>query len=91
MHLAKAIIGKDILGNKYSFNRSFDENCQVRSVPQSLLSFLKMVLLGQNINDQAESVSKGHAALTIAELVQFNTYVRRRARRQHSKPGTVFL
>lgn len=47
MHLAKAaaIIRKDVLGNKYSFNGSFDENCQVRSVPQSLLSFLKMILL----------------------------------------------
>lgn len=47
MHLAKAaaIIQKDVLGNKYSFNGSFDENCQVRSVPQSLLSFLKMILL----------------------------------------------
>ena len=37
-----------------------------------------MILLGQNINDQAESASKGQAALTIAQLVQFNTYVRRR-------------
>ena len=80
MHLAKAaaIIRKDILGNQYLFNGSFDENCQVRSVPQSLLSFLKMILLGQNINDQAESVSRGQAALTIAQLVQFNTYVHHR-------------
>ena len=36
-----------------------------------------MILLGQNINDQAESVLKSQAALTIAQLVQFNTYVHR--------------
>ena len=41
MHLAKAaaIIQKDILGNKYSFNELFDENCQVRSVTQSCFLF----------------------------------------------------
>lgn len=40
MHLAKAaaIIRKDILGSKYSFNGLFDENCQARSVPQSFFS-----------------------------------------------------
>ena len=41
-------------------------------------SLITMILYGPNIIDQAERSSKEQAALTIAQLVQFNTYQRRR-------------
>lgn len=80
IHLAKAaaIVRKDILTNKYSFNGSFERDCQLRSIPASLLSFVNMILYGPNINAEEGSFSKGQAALTIAQLVQYNTYLRRR-------------
>ena len=37
-----------------------------------------MILYGPNINAEEGSFSKGQAALTIAQLVQYNTYLRRR-------------
>ena len=80
IHLAKAaaIVRKDILTNKYSFNGSFERDCQLRSIPASLLSFVNMILYGPNINAEEGSFSKGQAALTFAQLVQYNTYLRRR-------------
>lgn len=80
IHLAKAaaIVREDILTNKYSFNGSFERDCQLRSIPASLLSFVNMILYGPNINAEESSFSKGQAALTIAQLVQYNTYLRRR-------------
>ena len=37
-----------------------------------------MILYGPNIKDQTECISKRQPALTIAQLVKYNTYVRRR-------------
>ena len=37
-----------------------------------------MILYGPRIDTQADDISKGQAALTIAQLVQYNTYIRRR-------------
>ena len=55
---ASAIIRKDILENEYTFDGSFEYNCQSRSVPASLLSLAKMILYGLNIKDQTECISK---------------------------------
>ncbi|EDO35715.1 predicted protein [Nematostella vectensis] len=77
IHLAKAatIIRNEIIEHKYSFDGSFDENCQRRSVPPSLVSFLKRILHGKSSNDVE---SRGQAVLAIAQLMRFNTYVGRR-------------
>ncbi|EDO43913.1 predicted protein [Nematostella vectensis] len=77
IHLAKAatIIRNEIIEHKYSFDGSFDENCQRRSVPPSLVSFLKRILHGKSSND---GESRDQAVLVIAQLTRFNTYVRRR-------------
>ena len=82
IHLVKAavIVRKDVLANKYSFNGSFERDCQLRSIPASLLSFVNMILYGPNINSKEGSFSKGQAALTIAQLAPYNTYLRRRER-----------
>ena len=67
MHLAKAaaLIRKDIFSNKYSFNGSFESNCQLGSIPLSLLSFVNILLYGPNVDIQTDSNSLGQAALTI--------------------------
>lgn len=80
IHLVKtaAIIRKDMLGSKYSFSGSFESDCQENSVPASLLSLVNMILNGPNIKAQARSSTKGQAALTISQLLQYNTYIRRR-------------
>ncbi|KAK3730385.1 hypothetical protein QZH41_004674 [Actinostola sp. cb2023] len=80
MHLAKtaAILRKDMFANKYSFTGSFEPHSQANSIPASLLSFVNMVLYGPNIETQTHSSSKGQAGLTISQLLQYNSYLRRR-------------
>ena len=71
-----AIVRKDMFANKYSFSGSFEPDCQAKSVPASLLSLVKMILYGPNIVEQACSSGKVQAALTISQLLQYNTRVR---------------
>ena len=80
LHLAKtaAIIRKDMITSKYKSTGSFESNCQENSVPASLLSLVNMVLNGPNIEAQAQSSTTGQSALTISQLLQYNTYIRRR-------------
>ena len=77
IHLAKtvAIVRKDMFANKYSFS-GFRPDCQAKLVPASLLSLVKMILYGPNIVEQACSSGKVQAALTISQLLQYNTRVR---------------
>ncbi len=77
IHLAKtaAIVRKDMFANKYSFSGSFEPDCQAKSVPTSLISLIKMILYGPNIEEQACSSGKVQAALTISQLLQNNTRV----------------
>ena len=78
-YLAKAatIVRKEILAFKSCFKRTFERKCQGDSVPPSLVSLVKMVLYEPNIVSQLEN-SSSQAALTIAQLLQFNCYSRRR-------------
>ena len=65
------------------FNGSFTENCQLTSVPQSLLSMIYM-LTGSTRNksdDQGQESFK--PALSIAQLVQFNSLQNRRNVKYH--------
>ncbi|KAJ7361936.1 hypothetical protein OS493_014583 [Desmophyllum pertusum] len=80
MHLAKAasIVRKDMLAKKHTFNGSFEANCQENSVPPSLVSLVNMILYGPNIEMQASTSSKSQAGLTISQLLQYNSYHRRR-------------
>ena len=80
MHLAKAasIVRKDMLAKKHTFNGSFEANCQENSVPPSLVSLVNMILYGPNIEMQASTSSKAQAGLTISQLLQYNSYHRRR-------------
>ena len=81
IHLSKAasIVRKDMLAMKYNFDDgSFDRNCQAESVPASLVSLVNMILYGPNIETQARNSSKAQAGLTISQLLQYNSYLRRR-------------
>ena len=51
------------------FNGTFAENCQLNSVPQSLLSMIYM-LTGDEGGDEPEIFKP---ALSIAQLIQFNS------------------
>ncbi|KAL9954824.1 hypothetical protein ACROYT_G042404 [Oculina patagonica] len=79
MLLAKAasIVRKDMLAKKYAFDGFFGSNCQLNSVPASLLSLVNMILYGPNIEMQVNP-SSAQAGLTISQLLQYNSYHRRR-------------
>ena len=54
IYLAKAakIICQDMFKTTTAFCNSFDEDCQVKSVPQSLLALISMILNGANIKSR---------------------------------------
>ncbi|KAG0723662.1 hypothetical protein GWK47_042257 [Chionoecetes opilio] len=57
-----------------TFTGSFDEDCQVKSVPQSLLTLVAMILDGPNIKSQSgDGVTQ--ATLSTAQLLQYNSSI----------------
>lgn len=77
-HLAKAaeIVRKEMLSMQLNFDGEFKADCQEESTPSSLKSLVKMILYGPNIQNQMKIYSS-QAALTIAQLLQFNCYSRK--------------
>jgi len=78
LHLANAaeIVRRDLfnfieIGTGSPFNGTFAKDCQVNSVPQSLLALIHMVLDGPSIDDQSTGVVTP-AAHSIAQLVVYN-------------------
>ena len=71
-----AIVHKDMLTSKYSFPGSFESDCQIKSLPASLLSLVKMIPYGPNIEEQECSSGKVQAALTISQILQYNIRAR---------------
>ena len=82
VHLTKAanIIRRDILKMKTNFSGSFDTHCQEKSVPNSLVALISMILNGPNIQEQSSNSSKCIPAptLTISQLLMFNSSTRPR-------------
>ena len=78
LHLAKAaeIVRRDMLKMKPEFNGSFDSQCQVDSVPTSLQTLVSMILYGSKKISESNSTSISQAALTISQLLMFNTFTR---------------
>ncbi|CAB4011701.1 Hypothetical predicted protein [Paramuricea clavata] len=87
IHLVKAanIVRKDMLTTTNTFNGSFDANCQENSVPKSLLSLINMILYGPNIETQSCYLTANQPGVTIAQLLQYNCYARRRGTKQERK------
>ena len=80
VHLARAanIVRRDILKMKTAFSGSFDALCQEQSVPKSLLALVAMILNGPTIQEQSSHSSVSTPALTVSQLLMFNSIARRR-------------
>ena len=75
VHLAKAamIVRGDMSAMKRKFNGSFGTQCKEESVPISLKVLINMVLNGPNIKSQSGSSSIYQPALTISQLLFYNS------------------
>ena len=71
---AAKIVRRDMLELQAKFTGSFDQDCQVKSVPHSLLALVDMIHNGPNIKSQSMSQS----TISMAQLLQYNTSIRRR-------------
>ena len=73
MYLAKAakIIRRDIFSMHSGFDGSFDDDCQAKSIPPSLLALVSMILEGPNIKSHGSTNQQSE--LTIAQLLNFNS------------------
>ena len=78
MHLLKAreILRQDLFGSNNLFNGRFDYSSQESSVPKSLFVLLRMTVEGININSEP-SYAANHAALSLAQLIEFNSVKRK--------------
>ena len=72
IHLARAaqIIRRDMFEYAHSFSGSFEEGCQERSAPNTLISLVSMILEGPDIHRNSAS---SQAALSISQLLKFNS------------------
>ena len=87
VHMARAaqIVRRHIIGDAKAFN-GFPAGCQQDSMPAMLLALVSMILQGPSIKHQSESATP--AALTIAQLLKFNSLKHQRAA-TGSTPGPV--
>ena len=71
------IVREDMLRrNNVPFSRSFTEDCQEHSVPQSLVMLIAMIIYGTNIKDKTSYLSQ--PALSLSQLIMFHSCVRQR-------------
>ena len=77
--LAKAadIIRRDMFGMHTGFDGSFPRGCQEDAVPKSLVALVSMIMDGINIKKR-ETDDVKQATLSLAQLLQYNSCVRRR-------------
>lgn len=66
---AMYLMRKEIFDSNFSFDGSFQHNCQQEDVPTSLLALVNMILGGTNIEHQTTT----KAALSISQLMVFNS------------------
>ena len=74
---AAKTVRRDLLNTKYTFDGTFEKQCQKKSVPQFLLSLVNMIIDGSNIKVNSDNVTEPQTALTISQLLQFNSSFRR--------------
>lgn len=74
---AATIVRREMFQTAATFTGSFEGDCQVKSVPQSLLTLVAMILDGPNIKSQSgDGVTQ--ATLSTAQLLQYNSSIHRR-------------
>ena len=83
VHLARAaqIVRRYMFEDTVRFSGSFQGGCQEDSVPNVLVAIVNMVLDGPSIKKQSLS-SSTQAALSIAQLLKFNSVKQRRKQGQ---------
>ena len=93
LHLSNAahIVRRDLFnfvdtGTSSAFSGMFAKDCQVNSVPQSLLALIHMILDGPSIDDQSSAVVMP-AARSIAQLTVFNAV--KHARKPNDGPVKI--
>ena len=76
IHLARAanIVRREIFNKESSFTGTYDSQCQASSVPNSLVALVSMILYGPNIKTQSSYLSTPQAALTLSQLLKFNSF-----------------
>ena len=72
---AAKIVRRDMFKMKTVFMGSFDQDCQKKAVPHSLLALVSMILDGPNITAQADGTAH-QATLSLAQLLLFNSSIR---------------
>ena len=71
-HVADLIRRLDIFSHEYPlFDGSFTVNCQQRSVPQSLLTLMSMILYGSNIKNKNNYQLQ--TAMSVSQLLVYNS------------------
>ena len=76
---AAKIVRRDMFELQAAFTGSFDQDCQQKAVPQSLLALVSMILDGPSIKARADDNAIHQTALTMAQLLLFNSSIRRRS------------
>lgn len=77
MARAAKIVIRDMLKLQSTFTGTFDKDCQVKSVPHSLLALVSMIHSGPSIKSQGVD-GLSQATLSVAQLLQYNSFVRQR-------------
>ena len=63
-----------------ALSQAHTSQCQASSVPNSLVALVSMILYGPNIKTQSSYMSTPQAALTLSQLLKFNSFARCRGR-----------
>ena len=75
---AVKIARRDMFSTKSKFHKSFENNCQQESTPQTLRSLLDMILGGSNIKTQTNNSLEIQAVLSVAQCIFYNSTFRHR-------------
>ena len=80
IHLAMAanIVRREMFQKRNNFSGSFGPKCQEESIQISLLALVAMIINGPNIEAQSSASSMPQPILTIAQLLMYNSFIRRR-------------
>ena len=70
---AAKIVRGDMFEIQAAFTGSFDQDCQQKAVPQSLLALVSMILDGPSIKARADDNPIHQTDLTMAQLLLFNS------------------
>jgi hypothetical protein len=90
IYLARAahILRRQIFNLSYKFNGHFEKDSQVKSVPHSLSTFVKMLLEGPSIDSQ-NNTTHVPAVSSISQLIVYNSVKYVRKSLQNTKPESL--